>query len=111
MTPREKLANLKELTRLMLDLRLVELEKAARARQSSLDRLEELNRPQPSADPNPVIAGEVAMRYQHWADQRRTAINLDLARQTAEWDEAKRRAALAFGRDDVIGKLRKTGPG
>jgi hypothetical protein len=101
-----KLARLQDLTRLMLDLRLMELERSARARQASLDHLADLNRPQPPADANPVVAGEVAMRFQTWADQRRTAINLDLARQTVDWEEAKRSAALAFGRDTMIGKLR-----
>ena len=46
------------------------------------------------------------MRYQLWADQRRSAINLILARQTAAWSEARKDAAEAFGRDAVIAKLR-----
>lgn len=106
MKDREKLNQLQGLTRLLLDLRLLEVERAARARQASLDHLSELNRPQPEADLNPVVAGEVAMRYQNWADQRRAAINIDLAHQTAELEEARRRAATAFGRDKVIGTLR-----
>ena len=107
MNDREKLARLQGLTRLMLDMRLMELEKAAQARQASLDHLAELARPQPPADPNPIVAAEVALRYENWADQRRSAINLDLARQTIAWEEARQNASLAFGRNAVIAKLKE----
>jgi hypothetical protein len=91
----------------MLDVRLMELERADQARQESLEHLAELNRPALQTDLNHVIAGEVAMRYQLWADQRRSSINLVLARQTVDWAEARSAAALAFGRDSVIGKLQE----
>jgi hypothetical protein len=101
----EKLQRLKQIGALLRDTRLMELERAARARQTSLDRLAELERPATSTDLPPVVAGEVAMRYALWADQRRTEINLVLARQTVAWVEARQEAALAFGRDQVLGKL------
>ena len=106
MKEREKLDQLQTISQLMLDVRLLALEKAAKARQSSLDRLADLNRPSKATDLDPVVAGEVEVRFQHWADLRRAAINLDLARQTVEWSEARRDAALAFGRNAVIEKLR-----
>jgi len=106
MSDREKLGQLNDLARLILDLRLLELERVARARQDSLDHLADLNRPQPPADANPIVAGDVAVRYQNWADHRRMAINLDLAQQTLAWEEARRDAALAFGRSAVIDRLR-----
>ena len=106
MNEREKLAQLQQVSQVLLDVKLLALDRAARARQASLDHLAELNRPSPPTDLDPIIAGEVAVRYQNWADQRRSAINLDLARQTAEWVEARGDAALAFGRNAVIGKLR-----
>ncbi len=106
MNEREKLAQLQTVSQLMLDIRLLALERAAKARQASLDHLAELNRPSRPTDLGPIIAGEVEMRYQNWADQRRAAINLDLARQTVEWSEARRDAALAFGRNSVIDRLR-----
>ena len=105
MTEQEKLGQLRQISQLMLDLRLMTLERAAQARQESLAHLAELNRPAPPTDLNPVTAGEVAMRYQLWADQRRSAINLVLARQTVAWTEARKDAAQAFGRNSVIGKL------
>ena len=106
MTQRDKIAQLRDVSRLILDVRLMKLEQASQARQESLDHLSALNRPSPPTDLNPVTAGEVAMRYQLWADQRRSAINLILARQTAAWSEARKEAAEAFGRDAVIAKLR-----
>jgi hypothetical protein len=101
----EKMQHLKQLGTLVCDARMMALERAARARQSSLDRLAELDRPATPTDLPPVVAGEVAMRYALWSDQRRTEINLVLARQTAEWVEARREASLAFGRDQVLGTL------
>jgi hypothetical protein len=47
------------------------------------------------------------MRYALWADQRRSEINLVLARQTVEWVEARQEAARAFGRNQVLQKLRE----
>ena len=105
MTEQEKLGQLRQNSQLRLDQRLMTLERAAQARQDSLDHLAELNRPAPVTNLNPVIAGEIGMRYQLWADQRRSAINLVLARQTVEWAEARKEAAEAFGRNAVIGKL------
>ena len=106
MSARDKLGQLQTISQLMLDLKLLALERTARARQASLDHLDYLNRPCPPSDLGPLVAGEVEMRYQNWADQRRAAINLELARQTVEWSEARCDAALAFGRNSVIGKLR-----
>ena len=106
MTDRAKLAQLHQVSQLMLDVRLLALDHAAKARQASLDRLADLNKPAAPTDLNPIVAGEVAVRYENWADHRRSEINLLLARQTADWAEARQNAALAFGRNAVIGKLR-----
>ena len=101
----EKLAQLQKISQVMLDVRLLALDQAARARQASLDNLAALNQPATQTDLNPVVAGEVAVRYENWADHRRAEINLALARQTVDWAEARQSAALAFGRNAVIGKL------
>jgi hypothetical protein len=105
MIDREKLAQLRRVSQLMLDVRLMTLERAAQARQESLNHLAELNRPSLATDLNPIVAGDVAMRYELWADQRRSAINLVLAQQTVAWTEARQDASEAFGRNSVIGKL------
>jgi hypothetical protein len=105
MKERAKLAQLQQLSQLMLDMRLMALDQAARARQASLDHLADLNKPATSADLDPVIAGQVTVRYENWADHRRSEINLVLARQTAEWAEARQHASFAFGRNTVVRKL------
>ena len=110
MTASQQLLRLQQISQLMLDVRLLALEKASKARQASLDHLEALNRPAVMTDLDPVVAGEVEMRFQNWADQRRAAINLELARQTAELTEARERAGQAFGRNSVILKLRDRSP-
>jgi hypothetical protein len=107
MSDRERLKRLAEVSSLLLDRRLLALEKAAQARQTSLDRLAELDRPATSADLPPLVVEEIAMRYALWADQRRSDINLTLAKQTAEWVEARQEAAHAFGRNQVLGNLTK----
>lgn len=107
MNDREKLAQLRQVSQLMLDVRLFALEQAARARQASLDHLADLAKPHAAHDLNPITAGEVVMRYENWADHRRSDINLTLARQTAAWADARQDAALAFGRNAVICKLQK----
>lgn len=107
MSEGDKLKRLGEVSSLLLDTKMLALEKAARARQNSLDRLAELDRPAMPDDLPLVLAGEVAMRYALWADQRRSEINLVLARQTVEWVEARQDAARAFGRDQVLQKLDK----
>ncbi|MBI1169887.1 hypothetical protein GC209_00670 [bacterium] len=101
----EKLERLRQISSLLLDSKLVAVERAARARQHSLDLLAELDLPAAPIDLPPILAGEVTMRYELWADQRRSELNLVLARQSAEWAEARQEAALAFGRNQVVAKL------
>lgn len=105
MRDREKLAQITTLSQLVLDGRLATLERASRERQQSLDHLTELNRPLPLTDLPAIVAGEVAMRYQLWADQRRAEVNLILARQTVQWVEARQEAAQAFGRNQALNGL------
>ncbi len=83
------------------------LQKAAQARQESLDRLAALDAPQPLTDLPAIAAEEVALRYAVWADHRRSEINMGLARQTADWHRALQNAAVAFGRDQVVQGLAK----
>lgn len=96
---------LSKIADLLLDLRLAELQKAGRAREESLARLADLN-VAPSTDPDPVAAAQVDVRYQLWADARRAEINMTLARQTAKWMEARDSARAAFGKAEVLRKLR-----
>lgn len=106
MTDRKaQLLSLGVLADLMLDSRLSALRAAAEARGASLTRLETLNAP-PAATDLPAVAEALAgLAYQRWADARRAEINLVLARQTAEWMEARDAARLAFGRKRALQAL------
>jgi len=103
-----QIARLRSLTDVMLDVRLAELHAAAAARDASLDRLADLDRPAQATGLPDLAAAEVGMRYQRWADQRRAEINLTLARQTAVWIEARQAAALAFGKSQALEGLSKS---
>ncbi len=98
---------LRKLTDLMLDAKLLDLKAASAARQASLDRLADLDRPALATDLAEIAAAEVAIRYLHWADQRRSEINLTLARQTVTWIEARDAASLAFGKSQALQELAK----
>lgn len=47
----------------------------------------------------------IAARHDRWRALRRAELNTDLARETAAWSGTRERAARAFGRADVLGKL------
>ena len=106
----DRIARLRSLADLLLDMRLSDLRTVAAARAESLERLADLDRAPPASDLPDLAAAEVAMRYQSWADQRRAEINLTLARQTATWIEARDDARLAFGKSQALqglaGRLR-----
>jgi hypothetical protein len=50
----------------------------------------------------PVAAGLIGLRYQLWADRRRSDLNTVLSRQTADWLNAQQDARLAFGRFEAL---------
>lgn len=101
--PVDRLADLGEL---ILDLRMNALQSAVRARQESLDRLAGLSGAMPQTDLPLVASHRAEVRYQAWADARRTEINLILARQTARMLEDRDAARLAFGRAQALRGLR-----
>ena len=78
----EKLRRLGQISALLQQSKMQALQRAALVRQESLARLAALDAPQPATDLPAVTAQEVALRYQVWADQRRSDINMGLARQT-----------------------------
>jgi len=99
----KRIDRLQQIAGLILDTRLAEVQAADRARQESLSHLQALRVSQPVvAD---VVAAQVGLRYEQWADMRRGQINMALARQTVTWMEAQDRARSAFGRAEVLRKL------
>ncbi len=95
------LAALGQLAGLIRDLRLAELAQASAARQTSLDRLADLE-PLTAFDLDPFADAQVALRYQVWADQRRAEIEPVLDRQTKAVAHATDAARHALGRAEVL---------
>lgn len=106
MSRKDQLVRLRQISGLILDLRLSELHDAARARAQSLERLAALAVPQASDLP-PIAAAQAGLRYQRWADLRRAEINTQLARETAVWLEAQAVARQAFGQSQALESVRK----
>jgi hypothetical protein len=101
-TRAKDLAALQGLARLLLDHRLSALRAAAERREQSRMQIAALDVTAVPSDLPPVAAGQVALRYQLWADVRRSELNTVLARQTAEWMSAQDDARLAFGRAEAL---------
>ncbi|MGL6209758.1 MAG: hypothetical protein ACRC14_08020 [Paracoccaceae bacterium] len=110
MTPTEQkrsLARLTTLGHLLLDASLATLHGAAEARNASLARLSDLEKPTSPGDLPDLAAMDVSMRYERWADQRRAEINLTLAAQTATWLDARAEAAVAFAKSQALEGLER----
>lgn len=101
----KNLQNLCALTQMVLDVRLARLTEAANARDASLAHLAGLARTSQVDGLSEIAQAQVQLTYDRWAEARRAEINLVLARQTAEWMEARADASLAFGRTDVLRRL------
>ncbi|MES2435828.1 MAG: hypothetical protein V4586_18610 [Pseudomonadota bacterium] len=104
MSQKQQLAKLGQLANLLLDSRLAVLQTAARAKQESEAQLTGLASPPLVAEQVSEIAGALAtLNYQRWADARRAALNMLLARQTVTWIEARDAAREAFGKKHALG--------
>lgn len=110
MTEQSRLAQLKALADMVRDLHLAKLHACANARKTSLQHLANLQ--VPDTDPSDTIShSQARLRYENWADTRRAEINMVLARQTAQWLEARKAAETTFGRAEVIRQLHKKAGG
>jgi hypothetical protein len=101
----ERIDRLAKLSRLVLDVALSEVERAARARAESRDLLAGLASASAPAELATIAGARAELRYQQWAEARRAEINVILARQTAEWMQAREAARHAFGRAEVLREL------
>lgn len=98
---RKKLDQLNTLSKLILDQRLAKLQARAAERNASLQRLQNLTYAAVEQSDQIELARAV-LRYERWADERRSDINIALASQTAHWMEARQAAVIAFGRAHVL---------
>jgi hypothetical protein len=106
MTRQKSIAGLQRLADMVLDARLSELRKAATLRQASIEKLEGLRAPPPQLGDGQGIAEAMsALQFQSWAEVRRADISQTLAKQTANWLDARSSAAQAFGKARGFEKL------
>lgn len=99
-----RLAPLRIIADLLREQALKDLRAASDACTQSRAHLAALAPTPLAADADPADRRN-AMLHQGWADRRRAEINLVLARQTAEWIEARAAAARALGRAEVLRKM------
>lgn len=102
MTKASDMIRLAELAQLVLDHRLSRLRSAASELERSRMQIAALDPAAAPADLEPMMAERVALTYSRWADQRRSELNLVVARQTADWMEARSEAQTAFGRVQAL---------
>ena len=102
MSKSSDMARLTDLAQLVLDHRLGKLRSAAADLERSRMQIAALDQPHAAQDLEPVTAEKVALAYGRWADQRRAELNLVIARQTADWIEARGEAQTAFGRVQAL---------
>lgn len=113
MTKQDQMRRLQQVAGLVFDSKLVKLKATACALQETKSHLADLVAMPVCSNELPQIALAVAaLRYESWADVRRAELNLTLARQTAEWLDARDDARLAFGKtqalESVTAKIRAT---
>jgi hypothetical protein len=96
------LSRLAKVAQLMLDHQLSQLHNAAADLERSRMQLAAVNQAAQPAGLEPVTAEMVALTYDRWADQRRSELNLVIARKTVDWMEARCDARAAFGRVQAL---------
>ncbi len=102
MSKTQDIARLRQISQLILDVKLAALHSASRKREESLERLASLNQPNEVTDLAPTANYLTQLRYEKWADARRAEINLALAQQTVDVHLARDAAAIAFGKDQAL---------
>ncbi|MDP3193994.1 hypothetical protein [Tabrizicola sp.] len=102
MTRGADIARLVDLAQLVLDQRLGRLRSTAAELERSRQQIAALDLSAAPTDLEPVTAEKVALTYNRWADQRRSELNLVIARQTVDWMESRSEAQTAFGRMQAL---------
>lgn len=105
MTFGKDIGRLTELADLIRDQRLNLLREAAERRDQSLRQIAALERPAAAPELSLLTEQLVGLRYQAWADHRRSELNTVLARQSADWLAARDEARQAFGRAEALRAL------
>jgi hypothetical protein len=93
---------LADLGQLVLDHRLGQLRRVAADLERSRMLIAALDQSGGATDLEPLMAEKVALSYNRWAEERRSELNLVMARQTADWIEARSEAQMALGRVQAL---------
>lgn len=104
MNRKEKTKQLQQLATMLRDRDLAALRRSAAGCAATRALLAGLEAA-PAPDLEPLTAARVQQAHQIWADRRRAALNLQLARQTAEWLNCRQQAAHGFGKAEVLSRL------
>lgn len=100
-----RLDRLVEMAEMVLDARSAGLRKAAATRLALLGQLEALEA-QSQAMGDDLASARAAYAFEQWAAVRRAEINTRLAAAQAEWMAQQDETRRAFGRRQVLSRLR-----
>jgi len=105
----DRLHRLAELAALIRDVRLAELSRHVQSCALIRERLKGLEATMPErSDVSPAALEAAGLRHSRWAAPRRMALNEHLATATAHRLAAETEARAAFGRAQVLDRLRNT---
>lgn len=99
------MARLVHLAEMSLDHSLGRLRSSRARLDQSRMQLSAINQTGLQVDLEPIVATRVGLGYERWADIRRAEFNMIIARQTADWLEARDAAQVAFGRVQALQAL------
>jgi hypothetical protein len=105
---RDRISELQDLT--SLALRAVQTEMAALGSREAdlrqyLNDLSVQKRRDPRAVDDPALIAGADLRWHYWVDQRRAAINAELAQVMAQSENCQTRMRAMFGRDQAVRAL------
>ena len=105
MSDKAQLARLAHLAGMIREQRLELLRHAAERKTKTEQLIAGLDQPGTTALPT-IPAARAELAYQGWADQRRRELAAVLAAQTLECERKRDAARLAFGRAQVLDRLK-----
>lgn len=107
MKPDARIAGLARITGLIMDQHLAALRAKKAAQTETRGHIAALDLRRDAEDVSLTAAAQVGLRYAAWADRRKAALNVTLARQTVDVLAAEDAARVAFARNAVMEKLAK----
>jgi hypothetical protein len=103
-----RIVGLARITGLIMDQHLAALRAKKSAQMETRGHIAALDQRVEAEDVALAAAAQVGLRYAAWADRRKAALNVTLARQTVAVLAAEDTARVAFARNAVMEKLAKS---